>query len=264
MTGRDAVAFAQAQYMSDVAALAVGHWHWSGWLTPKGRVIALFALLRQDEDTIHLLLPDADPAELAAQLKRFVFRSKLAISVRGDLAVSGNFEPPAQATGARFDGHVDTGLELDFSGEGGTRTLRIDSTPGPAEDPQVAARWAGFDLSHGLPRLDASQSGQWTPQQLSLQRLQAYSVKKGCYPGQEIVARTHFLGKAKRGLVVVEAGSRLEVGMAVADGDTTVGTIACASGSLGLAVVPLEQAFTALHVGDVPLLQKPLLGGLER
>lgn len=264
LAGPDAVAFAQAQCMSDVVALAPGHWHWSGWLTPKGRVIALFAVLRLDDETIWLLLPDADPTELAAQLQRFVFRSKLVLSVREDLMVSGSFQPPAEASGTRFGGNAGSGLELDFSAEGGPRTLRIDSGPSPIDDPQAAERWAGFDLTHGLPRLDASQSGQWTPQQLSLQRLQAYSVKKGCYPGQEIVARTHFLGKAKRGLALMEADATLDAGMEVADGDAPVGMMTCASGALGLAVVPLEQAFTALHTGGVQLQQQPLLGGLQR
>ena len=46
LDGRDAIAFAQAQFMNDVAPLAVGRWQWNGWLTPKGRVIALFALLQ--------------------------------------------------------------------------------------------------------------------------------------------------------------------------------------------------------------------------
>src|SRR6476619_2649926 len=82
VSGPDAMKFLHAQCMSDVAALAVGHWHWSGWLTPKGRVSALFALLKVDEQTVWLVVPDADPATRAAQLKRFVFRSKLTIDVR--------------------------------------------------------------------------------------------------------------------------------------------------------------------------------------
>ncbi|MEO6364666.1 MAG: folate-binding protein, partial [Luteimonas sp.] len=55
ITGRDATAFAQAQFMNDVAALAVGHWQWNGWLTPKGRVIALFALLKVEGETLLLV-----------------------------------------------------------------------------------------------------------------------------------------------------------------------------------------------------------------
>ena len=74
LDGPDATAFAQAQFINDVAALSPGHWQWNGWLTPKGRVIAVFALLKLAEDRILLLLPDTDAGELAAQLQRFVFR----------------------------------------------------------------------------------------------------------------------------------------------------------------------------------------------
>ena len=60
LEGRDAIAFAQAQCMSDVAALADGQWQWSGWLSPKGRVQALFALLRVGPETLWLLVPEDD------------------------------------------------------------------------------------------------------------------------------------------------------------------------------------------------------------
>ena len=63
--GRDALAFAQAQFMNDLTPLADGQWQWIGWLTPKGRVVALFALLRLDARTLWLLLPDFAPADLA-------------------------------------------------------------------------------------------------------------------------------------------------------------------------------------------------------
>ena len=52
LEGRDASAFAQAQFMNDINVLESGHWHWNGWLTPKGRVVALFALIRLSEDRI--------------------------------------------------------------------------------------------------------------------------------------------------------------------------------------------------------------------
>ena len=65
LSGRDALAFSQAQFMNDVTLLRDGQWQWNGWLTPKGRVIALFALLRVDGETLWLVLPDADPGPLA-------------------------------------------------------------------------------------------------------------------------------------------------------------------------------------------------------
>src|SRR6476659_7643291 len=98
--GVDAARFAHAQFMSDVAALADGHWQWSGWLTPKGRVVALFALLRFDAQTLWLLLPDAGPRELREALQRFVFRSKVVLSVREDRSVAGCFARSSHASGA--------------------------------------------------------------------------------------------------------------------------------------------------------------------
>ena len=267
--GRDAVAFAQAQTMNDVAALAEGTWQWSGWLTPKGRVVALFALLRLDPETLWLLLPDADPDALAGELRRFVFRSKVTISPRADWRVDGAFAAPARAREARIATAADD-VELDLGAAAGPRTLRIRrGTEATAQDTGALARWAAFDLAHGLPRLPSAQASQWTPQQLSLERLRAFSVKKGCYPGQEIVARTHFLGQAKRGLALLEAEAPLAVGAEVADAGQVLGTVVSTASSadahLGLAVLPLERSVgSILSAGGVPATEHGLLDGLAR
>lgn len=276
LSGRDAVAFAHAQTMNDVAALVDGEWHWNGWLTPKGRVIALFALLRLDPDTVWLVLPDADADALAAQLRRFVFRSKVTIAIRDDLRVTGRLQASDLASGNHFvrdfspGNAVETGLqtiELDMSGDLGVdhpgRSLRI----GPAietsldgidmeqsdlkkSDPE---QWRRADLEHGWPRLDASQTEQWTPQQLSLERLRAYSVKKGCYPGQEIVARTHFLGQTKRGLALVRSAAPLAPGVELMSNvDTKIGTVASTAGDIALAVVSLDLLDATLQTNGSP------------
>src|SRR5690606_1608519 len=239
--GADASRFAQAQFMGDVDALQPGHWQWNGWLTPKGRVIALFALLRHDADSLHLLLADAEPQGFVAALSRYVFRSKLRIAHEAGLSVSGRFGPAEVAAGSAFAGAASpVDLQLDFGGAGGPRTLAVTTGATP-DDPGAAARWRACDLAHGLPRLDAEQAGQWTPQQLSLDRLRAYSVKKGCYPGQEIVARTHFLGQAKRGLVRLGAETAIPTGDVFSPEapDRTAGTVASVAGNEALAVLPL-------------------------
>jgi folate-binding protein YgfZ len=265
LSGRDAAAFAQAQCMNDVAGLAPGQWQWNGWLTPKGRLVALFALLKFDEETLWLLLPDADPEALAAQLQRYVFRSKVVLGVREDLRVAGAFSPPARASGAGIDGDAAQGLELDFGAEGGARRLRIGNAATVGVDAAFVARWAAFDLRHGLPRLEPAQGGQWTPQQLSLDRLRAYSVRKGCYPGQEIVARTHFLGQAKRGLALLEADAPPSIGSEVRDGDRVIGTVVSSVDRLALAVLPVErEAAATLHADGVALRERPLRDGLAR
>jgi folate-binding protein YgfZ len=262
ITGRDAIAFAQAQFMNDVAALGDGGWHWNGWLTPKGRVIALFALLRRDAETLWLVLPDAGAAELATKLQRFVFRSKLRLEARQDLRASGRFEAPAVASGAAFACANDA-TELDLGGEGGPRRLRIASVDVEANE-ALSARWRAFDLQHGLPRLQGDQVEAWTPQQLSLDRLRAYSVKKGCYPGQEIVARTHFLGQVKRGLALFNADGPVAEGASVDADGRGIGTVACVQGTLALAVVALDAPAEGVSVDGIGMARMPLLGGLAR
>ena len=265
ITGRDAMKFAHAQFMSDVAALAPEHWQWSGWLTPKGRVIALFALLKIDDETLWLLLPDFDAGEFATRLQHFVFRSKLELKVRGDLHANGAFAGPGQAKGAAFAA-IDGGIELDMGADGGPRRLRIDARH-VVDDAKSQAEWLAFDLAHGLPHLPESQRESWTPQQLSLERLRAFSVKKGCYPGQEIVARTHFLCQAKRGLVALCAAAPVPVDADVELDGAAIGKVVSASPDgpcFALAVLPLDRGFGALTAAGLGLNDIGLRDGLAR
>lgn len=260
--GRDAIAFSQSQFMNDVAALADGQWQWNGWLNAKGRVIALFALLRLDAETLWLLLPDADAGTLATQLQRYVFRSKLSLDVVA-ATITGRFAAPDKASGARMAIGPDREVQLDMGGAGGPRCLAIHSHAA-TEDVDALARWTTQDLLHGLPRLPAAQAEQWTPQQLSLERLHAFSVKKGCYPGQEIVARTHFLGQARRGLAMLEADVPLHAGGEVQIDGRTAGTLIASAGVLALAVLPLERPAGALMADASTLRERPLQAGLDR
>ena len=262
LCGRDALAFAQAQFMNDVAALGDGQWQWNGWLNPKGRVIALFALLRLDAETLWLLLAGSDPAELAAKLQRYVFRSKLTLQPRDDLHAAGTFHAPQAAAAAMF-ACVGEAIELDMGSDAGARTLRI-TTAQAASDANERLRWNAADLACGLPHLPAPQAEQWTPQQLSLERLQAFSVKKGCYPGQEIVARTHFLGQAKRGVALFEAAAPVAPGAGVTAGTQALGSVVSVAARHVLAVLPLEHPAQGLAAEGVALSPSPLLGGLQR
>jgi folate-binding protein YgfZ len=262
IAGRDATAFAQAQFMNDVAALPDGHWQWNGWLTPKGRVIALFALLRFDAEKFWLVLPDVLSRDLAAKLQRYVFRSKVTLEPM-DMCSVGSFDAPYKATGASFAVFEEGEVELDMGGEGGPRRLQISYVPAP-ENEEAAARWNAADLAHGLPRLQGDQAGTWTPQQLSLERLRAFSVKKGCYPGQEIVARTHFLGQVKRGLALFTSAAPIEAGSEVRAGERAIGSIVCTAGDSALAVMPLDAGDGPFSTGNRPCTRLPLLAGLAR
>lgn len=269
LEGPDAERFAQAQSMNDVAALAVGHWHWNGWLSPKGRVQALFALLHRAPGQLRLLLLDAEPAAFVADLSRYLLRSKVRFRHRDDLQVVGGFDPepmtqdPPLARNALLP-MPDGDEMLDVGAVGGQRWLGIRPAPLPI-DPFATARWRAADLRHGLPRWRPDQVPTWTPHMLSLQRLRAFSVKKGCYPGQEIVARTHYLGEVKRQTWWLE-GEALAAGQSVLGGDgAALGSIvdATADGRGALAVLTTALPPT-LRAGAGEVRASSPLSGLER
>lgn len=270
LRGADASRFAQAQFMNDVAALDRGQWQWSGWLNPKGRVVAFFALLKISEEALCLLLPGGDAAALAQQLRGYVFRSKVQLDAGEDWRAFGSFSAPGHATGAAAHEDGESGWELDLGGDGARRCVRLLRTAVaalPAQNDELQAQWIACDLAHGLPHLAGDQVQAWTPQQLSLDRLRAYSVKKGCYPGQEIVARTHFLGgQAKRGLLRLQVAAESDIapGASLQAGEANVGTIISRCGEVALAVASLPPPTQALSVKGQPVTALPLLDGLQR
>jgi folate-binding protein YgfZ len=266
LEGPDAESFAQSQTMNDVFALGAGQWHWNGWLCPKGRVQALFALLRLAPGQLRLLLLDAEPAAFVTGLSRYLLRSKARLHHRSELRAFGEFGGTGEGTernGGRDHLLADPAGHgvLDLTAEGGARRLRILPGDGPP-DPVATARWREADLRHGLPRWSPGREHAWTPHMLSLQRLKAFSVKKGCYPGQEIVARTHFLGQAKRQAWWVD-GQGLAEGGRLSDGDgrdlaEVVG--ATADGRGALVVGLLDEALQAFADGHPLRVRRPLAG----
>ena len=270
--GRDAEPFCQAQFMSDVGALDAGRWHWSGWLSARGRVEALFALIRLEPARFWLWLPDRDPGDLAEALRRFVFRSRVELSPRDGVSALMAFPDRTQENDGGDEATIaDGGIELDLGAEGGDCRLRLsvaESAAGSGSTPDGERHWRLHAIRHGLPRLTGDAGLGYTPHMLSLDRLAAFSVRKGCYPGQEIVSRTHFLGQAKRGLARVCCEAPLAPGEEVSAGAHTLGTILSAVASdvgtfEALAVLPRELP-PRLTCGDRPLRRLPLLGGLER
>jgi folate-binding protein YgfZ len=199
LEGPDAVAFAQAQLATDVNAIAVGQWGWACWLEPKGRVIALMLMLRVAEDRILLLLPGRRATEIADRLRRYVIRSKVKVTAQTP-AVQGVFNAgPATglAQGGALAGAGDH-WRIELGGAAG-RAIELGVEPATHDD-IGRAHWRVADAADGIAWLEGAAIESWIPQALGLARLHAFSTRKGCYPGQEIVARTHFLGRSKRAL----------------------------------------------------------------
>ncbi|WEN14073.1 folate-binding protein [Rhodanobacter sp. AS-Z3] len=205
LEGADASAFAQAQFSSAVTSLAIGQWQFSAWLNPKGRVLALFHLARIADDRYLLLLRGGSATTMAEALQRFVFRSKVFISAQ---PLRGVATGPALPLGLVI---VASPEETDFALAFGCDSHSLRATRPAAGDDD----WRLQELRDGWPWLAPACIGEHLPPALSLQRLGAVAVDKGCYPGQEIVARMHFRAGHKRHLhhvilsQVMGAGDRL-------------------------------------------------------
>lgn len=269
--GPDSGAFLQAQTMNDVSALAPGSWQWNGWLSAKGRVIALFALLHAEPGMYFALLPDFPAPELRDRLQRYVFRSKVTLRHAEEFSCASAFPADAPLENSRdmAIGNRQAGWQLDMSGDASTRHLFVlpsdDAFLAPP-DAVAHTRWFDLDLSHGFPRLGPDQVEAWTPQMLSLERLRAFSLKKGCYPGQEIVARTHYLGKARRGLARF-TGVGLDNGMVLSNPQNEqVGQLISVSPdrAQALAVVHLDHVDQLIRAGEKAVTALALLTGLQR
>jgi folate-binding protein YgfZ len=195
VTGRDAVAFLQGQVTNDVRLLADGRTQLAACNTPQGRAIALLRL-REVADTVHLLLPAELAEPVAAHLRRYVLRAKVGLEVATDTRVA----------------WIDTGCEDGMPREG----VAFDYAPGrcvvaaSAADwrsatgleigtlPAADRPWTAADIADGRPQVLAAASAAFVPQMLNLDLLDGISFSKGCYTGQEIVARTQHLGRIKR------------------------------------------------------------------
>jgi folate-binding protein YgfZ len=210
IVGADAAAFAHAQFCNDVIALPSGHWQWNAWLSPQGRVRYFFILLRDAEDRLRLLLRGGDAETMRVALARFVFRAKVAMRVIADVealgcdgaeALAALDTLPSGDTLASRSGS--TGLRLPGSTPRWLLLGRPGSTEATSSD-EALNRWRLDDIGAGLPEVPAVLEDQFLPQWLGLGRLDAINVRKGCYPGQEIMARLHFKGGNKRGLYRIE------------------------------------------------------------
>jgi folate-binding protein YgfZ len=201
--GPDALSFLQGQVTNDVRLLADGRTLLAACNTPQGRVLAL-PRLRQHEDSVLALLPAEMLEPLAQRLRRFVLRAKVRIEAADGLLAVTSVAPPGEAgatavlpsgdvtftwTPGRLvavlaRGEADALTELDR----GTDAVAVEND------------WWLADIADGLPQVFAASAEAFVPQMLNLDLLDAISFTKGCYTGQEIVARTQHLGRIKRRL----------------------------------------------------------------
>ncbi len=202
-TGADALGFLQGQVSNDTQRLSEGKPVLAAYSSAQGRVLALIYLLPHSSGVV-AILPSEILLPTLERMRKFILRAKVRIEdARETLIVAGQF-----GTGTTPSSHY---LEHDGVGTaplghdeqrswiiGAPERIAAPAEPGMAK--RIEDHWRLADIRAGLPQVYAATSEAFVAQMLNLDLLDGISFTKGCYTGQEIIARTQHLGRIKRRL----------------------------------------------------------------
>lgn len=211
-TGDDAVSFLHGQLSNDVSKLDLAHARLAAYCDAKGRMLASLIYAKRSPGELWLLCSaDLLPATLK-RLNMFVLRAKAKLSdASAGLAVLGLV---GDAAAAHVSG-TNLNATWDKADVGAAQLIRLPDAAGqprwlwigpPAEAEALCATlpaldvslWQWLDVQAGMAPVVAATAGQFVPQMLNYELIGGVDFQKGCYPGQEIVARSQYLGKLKR------------------------------------------------------------------
>jgi folate-binding protein YgfZ len=230
VTGADAREFLHAQLTNDIAGLPADRVALAGWCTAKGRLLASFLVIPAPQGFLLQVARDLAPA-VAKRLSMFILRSKVKLADESDAwAQYGIWDVDLGVAGVAWDGETATVRIAE------RRFLKIGK--GLAQScGQGEEAWTLQEIRAGRPLISAATQDQFVPQMVNFETLGAINFQKGCYPGQEIVARAQYRGQGvKRRLVHVQApaGTELKPGQ-----EFNGGVIVDSAAGEALAVMPV-------------------------
>ena len=273
--GDEAAKFLHGQLTQDFALLGPQQARLAAYLSPKGRMLASFIACQRSATEV-LLVCSRDL--LAATLKRlsmFVLRTKVKLTDASDefalyglagdalISIAGSAFPAWSK--ADFDDQILVHL---YPALGQPRGLWIAPQGSPAPQGQAldAALWAWGEVRSGVATLSAPLVETFVPQMLNYESVGGVNFKKGCYPGQEVVARSQFRGQLKRRTYLAHSPSALAVGAEIftaEDAEQAVGLVvqsapAPAGGWDALVCLQTHASSADLRAGPAPLALQPL------
>lgn len=278
VAGDDAASFLHSQLSNDVERLADGEVRRAAYCSPKGRMLASLLYWKSGDSVLLQLSRTIQPA-VQKRLSMFVLRAKAKLSdINASQVVLGLGGAAAGAAlqawfpqlPAAADSNVDTacGTLLRLADAGGAARYQWIASVETAQQawPQLVATlqplntsaWRLSEIRAGIPQIIAATQEKFVPQMVNFELIGGVNFRKGCYPGQEIVARSQYLGKLKRRMAIVAlADSAVSAGMevyAAAEPEQPCGMIVNAEqdgehSSLAL----LEIKASAQEAGDIHL-----------
>lgn len=205
-TGADARTYLQGQLSFDLERLIPQRLELASCSSAQGRVQAVLWLVERS-DGITLVLPAAMMGAALVRLRKFVLRAKVKIEAATERLVVYEAETPAEMSLRQHVEHDGVSL-IRWPGE--PRRVMMIAPPGhtATSDPIRQQAWHLADIRAGLPRIYPQTNEIFVAQMLNLDVLEGISFDKGCYTGQEIIARAHFRGAVKRRMFRFRAATR--------------------------------------------------------
>ena len=216
LSGEDAVNFLQGQVTNDIKQLNGSNSQYAGYCNPKGRLIALFLAYRHG-DHLYLQLDKRLAEAITKRLRMYVLRSKVVIEDISDstVRIGASGQNATTALNSLFPAlphaaHDVVGNEhsvlIRLPGPAPRFEIIVDAAHAKSIWGQLAKQlkpigksaWEWLEIQAGIPDIQPGTQEEFVPQMVNLDALGGINYKKGCYTGQEIVARTHYLGKVKR------------------------------------------------------------------
>jgi len=213
VSGEEAAKFLQAQLTNDVVALSVGQAQWNGWCSPKGRLLVTFLIWRSDAHYF-LLLQKSIQQTIQKRLSLFVLRSKVTLEDVSDgwqrmgMLADDNSSIPLPSNLMQSEANK-LGVVIRLSNQ---RTLIFAETETAISTWQTLSTtisrvggndWDLAGIRDGIIDISVETQDAYVPQMVNFELIGGVNFKKGCYPGQEIVARTQYRGILKRRMVRV-------------------------------------------------------------
>ncbi|ORU90119.1 MAG: hypothetical protein A6F71_03920 [Cycloclasticus sp. symbiont of Poecilosclerida sp. M] len=262
ISGTDAGAFLQGQTTNDASALTTGNSQFGALCNPKGRVITLYYLLLKD-DIFYMIVPSTLCPNITKRLTMFVFRSDVKIKdVSSQFSILGNIH--------EINTMADKNIfaEINIKEQPRLSFVIKDKVSHTESSNSSISNWSSTLISTGIPRITEATSEAFIPQMLNLDVLNGISFTKGCYTGQEVVARLHYKGTVKRRMYIFSSALLIDSGTdLLIDGNTnSSGTVVeCSKQSdstyTGTVVFKVDDFSTTpiplCELGDITLKLSP-------
>lgn len=222
--GADAASFLHGQLTSDVQNLPAAQARLAGYCSAKGRLLASFVIWRDGPEDVLLACHGSVLAATVKRLSMFVLRAKCKLSdATGERPLwgfTGAAAAPLLQGLAEWQTRPDaTGLALRLPDVAGTaRAVWVGRSAADAPAPRDTLSldaWRALEVRSALPTIEAATADQFVPQMLNYELIGGVNFQKGCYPGQEVVARSQYRATAKRRMFLFEAPSAAQAGVEV-------------------------------------------------